>query len=59
MLKKSDFNDDDEVNKCNEGMHDDGEEGVTHNHDGWAEDTLESACDNSSSALDSVEQPKV
>ena len=36
--KQSDFNDHDEMNECNEGMHDDGE-GVTQNRDGRAAKT--------------------
>ena len=57
--KKSDFNNDDEMNDCNEGKHDDGEEAVTQNRDGRAEDILESASDNSPSALNSVEQQRL
>ena len=56
--KQSDFNAHDEMNECNEGMHDDGE-GVTQNRDGRAEDILESASDNSPSVLNSVEQQRV
>ena len=56
--KESDFNDHDEMNECNEGMHDDGE-GVTQNRDGRTEDILESASDNSPSVLNSVEQQRV
>ena len=43
------------MNESNEAIHDDGE-GVTHNHDRWAEDILKSACDNSLSVFNSVEQ---
>ena len=57
--KQSDFNDDGEMNECNEGIHDDGEEGVNQNRDGRAEDILESASDNSSSGLNSVELQRV
>ena len=57
--KQSDFNNDDEMNECNEGIHDDGEEGVTQNCDGRAEDILESTSDNSPSALTLVEQQRV
>ena len=46
-------------NECNEGMHDDGEEGVTQNRYGRAEDILQSAFDNSPSGLNLVEQQKV
>ena len=56
--EQSDFNDHDEINECNEGMHDDGE-GVTQNRDGRAEDILESASENSPSVLNSVEQQRV
>ena len=37
--KQSDLNNDDEMNECNDGMHDDGEEEVTQNPDGRAEYT--------------------
>ena len=43
------------MNESNEGMHNDGE-GITKNHDGRAEDILESACDNSPSVFNSEEQ---
>ena len=56
--KQSDFNYHDEMNECNEGMHDNGE-GVTQNRDGRAEDILKSASDNSPSVLNSVEQQRV
>ena len=56
--KQSDFNDHDEINECNESMHDDGE-GVTKNRDGRAEDILESASENSPSVLNSVKQQRV
>ena len=49
---------DDKMNECNEGMHDDGE-GVTQNRDARAEDILESASDNSPSVLNSAEQQRV
>ena len=56
--KQNDFNDHDEMNECNEGMHGD-EEGVAQNRDGRAEDILEGASDNSACALNSVEQQRV
>ena len=57
--KQSDFNNDDEMNECNGGMHEDGEKGVTQNCDERAGDILESASDNSLSVLNSVEQQRV
>ena len=57
--KQSDFNNDDEMNECNGGMHEDGEKGVTQNCDERAGDILESASDNSLSVLTSVEQQRV
>ena len=57
--KQSDFNNDGEMNECNGGMHEDGEKGVTQNCDERAGDILESASDNSSSALTSVKQQRV
>ena len=56
--KQSDFNEHDEMNECNEGMHDDGE-GVTQNRNGSVEDILESASDNSPSVLNLVKQQRV
>ena len=49
--KQSYFNGNDEMNECNEGMHDDGEEGFNQNRDGRAEDIFESTSDNSLSAI--------
>ena len=46
------------MNEFNEGMHDDGE-AVTQVRDERAKDMLESASDNSSSVLNSVEQQRV
>ena len=56
--KQSDFNNHDEMNECNKGIHDDGE-GVTQNRDERVEDILESASDNSPSVLNLVEQQRV
>ena len=56
--KQSDFNDHDEMNECNKGIHDDGE-GVTQNRDERVEDILESASDNLPSVLNLVEQQRV
>ena len=56
--KQSDFNNHDEMNECNEGMHDDGE-GITQNHDGRAEDILQSTSDNSPCALNSFKHQRV
>ena len=52
---QSDSSNDDEMNDGNEGMSDDGEEVVTHSHDGKAKDILKGICDNSPSARNSVE----
>ena len=47
------------MNECNGGMHEDGEKRVTQNCDERAGDILETASDNSPSALTSVKQQRV
>ena len=57
--KQSDFNDGDEMNECNEGILDYGEDGVTCNCDGRPEVILESASNTLLSARNLVEQQQL
>ena len=57
--KQSDFNDGDEMNECNEGIHDYGENGVTCNCDGRPEVILESASNTLLSLRNLVEQQQL
>lgn len=57
--KQRDCNNNYEINECNESMHNDAEKGVTQNRVGRAENILESASNNSLSALNLAEQQSV